>query len=96
MRNYVSRDNVENGDDAVKASCPQPRTVNKPQFQNVRTKAKNRYQQSYIEIKLSTTYCQRAIVSECENQGLEINIEIKLSLSSSLFFQNVRTHIFAI
>ena len=96
MRNYVSRDNVENGDDAEKAPCPQPPTVNKPSFQNVRTKAWNRYQQSNIEIKLSTTYCQKAIVSECENQGLESNIEIKLSLSSSFFFQNVRTQIGAI
>ena len=26
VRYYVSRDNVENGDDAEKASCPQPPT----------------------------------------------------------------------
>ena len=43
-----------------------------------------------------TEYCEQAIVSECENQGPESNIEIKLSLSSSFFFQNVRTQIGAI
>ena len=39
MRNYVSRDDIESDDDAEKASCPQPPTVKKPQFQNVSSKA---------------------------------------------------------